>query len=96
MERFSLTNTKFPTYSAGSKMNPFTTQTSVVPALRKDLWKREDEHLRDEIPATADPVESGNSHLPGILYPLSGLILVTKSEGDTVIFISYIRKPKSE
>ena len=65
LERFSVNNMKFPTHSTRSKMNPFPTKTSVVSALGKDLWKRQDEYLRDDTPAAAHPVESSNSHLLG-------------------------------
>lgn len=44
LKRSSINKMEFLAHSARSKMNPFTTQTSVVSSLRKGRWRREDEH----------------------------------------------------
>lgn len=62
MEGISANSVKFPTCSSRFKVNPSTTRTPVVSALRKGSWRRRDEQeLRDKAIGAADPIESSDS-----------------------------------
>lgn len=62
LKRSSINKVKFLAHSARSRMNPFTTQTSVVSSLRKGGWRREDER-----PA-ANHVEIVTGHIIIIIW----------------------------
>lgn len=47
LKRFSVDKMEFPAHSATSKTNPFPTKAFFGSALRKGMWRREDEHLSE-------------------------------------------------
>ena len=67
-------------------------------ALRKDTWeKRINTHLKDGVTAAVNNVESSNSYSQVTLYPVSGLIVITKFEmGTVIICISQTRNQRPE